>query len=321
MSGLLFVRQVIFDILSHFHTIGNSYSRKRTIQKIPYILLFLLLLLLSLSGCNTDQIHHTTTRSVLPSHTFTVTAPPSLTIHNDSGSVTLHTGKDNAVVVTATQHVTEINALSTPTAQPTTDIEDMQVNYDQQGNTIRVDAMNISNAALRAISLDFDVIVPARSDVQVYAGFGSINADGLHGRMALECQDGDITVNNISGPMTINGANGSVSANNMRGTLSLTLNNGDVEIQHASLTGASQITTERGSISFDGSIKPYGSYRFRTETGTIDLTLPTDSSFELDAITERGSVKNEFGSVHVGNEPRALLRVSSGLGSISLHSR
>jgi DUF4097 and DUF4098 domain-containing protein YvlB len=286
-------------------------------------LLLFSILLFSLSGCNPDQIHPAIVRSVLPSHTFSVTARPSLTIHNDSGSVTLRTGKDNVVVVTATQHVTDFNTFTTPTYQSTSDTKDMQVNYDQQGNNISVEALNISNAALRTIGVDFDVIVPVSSDVQVYAGYGSVDADGLHGRTTLASRNGDITVHNINGPMSINGANGSVSVDTIRGTLSLTLDNGDVELRHVSLTGSSQITTERGSIDFNGSINPHGRYRFRTETGTIDLTLPTSSSFDLDAVTEHGSIENEFGSTHVGNEkePHALLRVSSGLGSISLHSR
>jgi len=227
------------------------------------------------------------------------------------------------VVVTATQHVTDFNTFSTPTYQSTSDTKDMQVNYAQQGNTISVEALNISNAALRAIGVDFDVVVPVGSDVQIYAGYGSIDADGLHGRTALESQNGDITVHNINGPMTINGANGSMSVDTIRGTLSLTLDNGSVELRHVALTGSSQITTERGSIDFNGSINPHGSYRFRTETGAIDLTLPISSSFDLDAVTKHGSIENEFGSTHVGNEkgPHALLRVSSRLGSISLHRR
>lgn len=258
----------------------------------------------------------------MPSHTFTVTTRPSLTIHNDSGSITLRTGKDGAVVVTATQHVSNLSTLNTPDAQYTPDAKDMQVNYDQQGNTISVEALNISNAALRAISVDFDVIVPPSSDVQIYAGYGPIDADGLHGRTTLESRDGDIAVRNISGPIAINGANGSVSADNVKGTLSLTLSNGDVALRHVSLTGSSQITTAHGSIDFEGSIDSHGSYRFHTAIGTIDLTLPTNSSFDLNAVTAHGSIENEFGSVHVGNdnEPHALLRVSSELGSIALHN-
>ncbi len=323
MAGLPFVCRIQVNIISHYKAIKNSYSHILCVRKLSfyYIILLLSFLLISLPGCTTDQVHHSTVRSVLPSHTFIVTARPSLTIHNDSGSVTLHTGKDDAVIVTATQHVSDLNTLNTPDAQYTPDAKDMQVNYDQQGNTISVEALNISNAALRTISVDFDVFVPPGSDVQVYAGYGSIDADGLHGRTTLETHDGDIAVRNISGPMTINGTNGFVSADNIQGSLSLSLSNGDVALRHVSLTGSSQITTEHGSIDFEGSIESHGSYRFHTDIGTIDLTLPTSSSFDLDAVTGRGSIENEFGSTHVGNydEPRALLRISSELGSISLH--
>jgi DUF4097 and DUF4098 domain-containing protein YvlB len=195
------------------------------------------------------------------------------------------------------------------------------VNYDQQGNSIRVEALNISNAAVRAISVDFDVTMPARGDVEIYTGFGSIKADGIYGRTTLESENGGITVANLNGPITINGSNGPVSADSIQGTLSLTLNNGDIELQHVALTGSSQITTERGSILFNGNLNPHGSYRFHTETGAIDLTLPDNSSFNMEAITEHGSIENEFDNTQTGEEPRALLRVSTRFGSIALHSR
>ena len=121
--------------------------------------------------------------------------------------------------------------------------------------------------------------------------------------------------------MTINGSNGSVSADNIQGTLSLTLNNGEIKLQHVVLIGSSQVTAEHGSIAFDGNLNPHGSYRFHTEIGAIDLSLPANSSFNLEVVTGHGSVKNEFGNTLVGDEPRALLRVSTELGSISLHSR
>jgi hypothetical protein len=325
MFMLLFVRRLLMDAVANNYTKYITYSHifKRHIRKnsLCCALLLLFLLLLSFSGCDTHQIHDIPAKSVLPSHTFSVNTHPSLFIHNDSGSVALHTGRNNVVVVTATRHVDNFNTFNTVSDQDTPDDKGMQLNYDQQGNTISVEALNISNAALRAISIDFDVIVPSSSDIQIYAGYGSIDADGVHGKTTLESQDGDITVRNSNGPMTINSTNGSVSADNVQGTLSLTLNNGSVALHHVSLTGSSQVTAKRGSIDFNGSINPGGSYRFHTETGTIDLTLPSRSSFDLDAATELGSIENDFGSTHVGNENglHALLHVNSDVGSIALH--
>jgi hypothetical protein len=319
MTMPLFVHRLLL------YKVFNSYSLIKTMGKnSPRCMLLLCsLLLFLLSGCDTRQMHPPGVKSVLPSHTFPVTARPSLAIHNDSGSVALHTGRDNIVVVTATQHVDSFPDFTAGSSQDIPDAKDMQLNYDQEGNTINVEALNISNAALRAVSVDFDVIVPPGSDIEIYTGYGAIDVDGVHGKMALESREGDVSVQNSEGAVTINSTNGSVNAANVQGPLSLTLDNGDIALQHVSLAGSSQITVEHGSIDFDGSINPHGNYRFHTDTGSIDLTLPTSSSFDLDAATEYGNIENEFGSTHIGSDygPRALLHVSSDFGSIVLHYR
>jgi DUF4097 and DUF4098 domain-containing protein YvlB len=240
-------------------------------------------------------------------------------MHNDSGSITLHAGKSSAVVITAMQRVTANGPpLSTPTFQSGTD--DMQVNYDQQGNTISVEALNISHAALNAVSVDFDVSMPTEGSVQLYTGYGSIEVSGVHGPTTLVSQSGDITATGINGSLTINDSNGSVSVSNVCGSLTLTLHNGDAELRRVALIGSSQISTERGSIMFAGSLNPRGTYRFSTQTGAIELTLPVNSSFNLEASTEHGAIENEFGSVQVGEEPSALLHVSTEVGSIAIRN-
>jgi YD repeat-containing protein len=240
-------------------------------------------------------------------------------MHNDSGSITLHAGKSSAVVITATQRVTANSPpLRTPTLQPGTN--DMQVNYDQQGNSISVEALNISHAAPSAVSVDFDVTMPAQGSVQLYTGYGSIDVSGVHGPTTLSSQSGDITATNIAGSLTISDNNGSVGVNNLCGSLSLTLSNGNVELRRVALTGSSQISTERGSIFFVGTLDPRGTYRFSTQTGAIELTLPGNSLFHLEASTERGAIENDFGSTQVGDEPSALLHVSTEVGSIAIRS-
>jgi hypothetical protein len=287
-------------------------------MKYP-VLLSLPILLLLLSTCTTAQVHDALISNVLPSHTFTITAPPTLIMHNDSGSITLRAGKSSAVVITATQRVTANGPpLSTPALQSGTN--DMQVNYDQQGNTISVEALNISHAAPRAVSVDFDVAMPAEGSVQLYTGYGAIAVSGIHGPTTLVSQSGDITATNIEGSLTINGNNGSVSVDKLCGSLSLKMSNGDAELRRVTLTGSSRISTEHGAILFVGTLKPHGIYRFSTQTGAIALTLPENSSFHLEASVEHGAIENEFGSALVGDGPSALLHVSTEVGSIAIRS-
>jgi hypothetical protein len=314
--SILFVRQLLSNSISHFCNIRMCGSERAI--KYP-VLLSLPIFLLLFSSCTTVRVHDALISNVLPSHTFAITASPTLIMHNDSGSITLHAGKSSAVVITATRRVTANSPpLGTPTLQ--SDTNDMQVNYDQQGNTISVEALNISHAAPRAVSVDFDVTMPVEGNVQLYTGYGSIQANGIHGPTTLMSQSGDIIATNIDGSLTISDNNGSVSVNHLCGSLSLKMSNGDAELRRVALTGSSRISIEHGAILFVGSLNPRGTYRFSTQTGAIALTLPENSSFHLETSTEHGAIENEFGSTQVGDEPAALLYVSTEFGSISIRS-
>ena len=51
----------------------------------------------------------------------------------------------------------------------------------------------------------------------------------------------------------------------------------------------------------------------------INLTLPTNAAFRLNAATGSGGVLNDFGNIDSDVQPRAQLRVKSGIGTIHVH--
>ena len=77
--------------------------------------------------------------------------------------------------------------------------------------------------------------------------------------------------------------------------------------------------TGSNSRTFDGSLDALGSYNFRTGDGKINLGLPDDAAFSLDARTSSGGVYNEFGSNEVGNGPHAPLKLRTGSGGIRIY--
>jgi hypothetical protein len=80
---------------------------------------------------------------------------------------------------------------------------------------------------------------------------------------------------------------------------SLQLNNnsgGDITIDGVTLSGNSTITTDSGSISFNGTIGTSGIDQFTTSNGVIDLNVSADSAFHLNASTSSGSI-------NIGNFP------------------
>ncbi len=173
-----------------------------------------------------------------------------------------------------------------------------QVSYNQNSasNTVTVNA-NSNSGFFGSNSIDLDVTVPADSNLQVKTDTGEVDVSGITGQMSLSS------------------------------------NTGSIHAVQDSLTGQSILKTDTGSVTFDGTIDPKGSYQFETNTGSVDVTLPGNSSFHVDASTDTGSINSDFPGVSVqhgditgasahsdvGNAPGATVTLKTDTGSISLH--
>lgn len=148
-------------------------------------------------------------------------------------------------------------------------------------------------------SVDFNVTIPANATLQIHTSTGSIDVSGVSGTVSLTSDTGSITANQ------------------------------DV------LSGQSTLQTNTGDITFDGSLAPNGNYQFSTDTGSVDATLPANSSFHLDATTNTGSIDSDFTGVHVqhqdfkgdgaygdvGSNSSTAVTMKTNTGDINLHER
>jgi len=137
--------------------------------------------------------------------------------------------------------------------------------------------------------------------------------------LQLQTDSGDININGVEGQMTLKTNSGSINTSN------------DV------LSGSSTMSTRSGHISFDGTMGTGGSYQFQSNSGTVDLTVPSTPAFHVDATTDTGSITSDFPSVSIqknssgsgskasgdvgGNSQgqAAKVTITTGSGDINLH--
>ena len=133
--------------------------------------------------------------------------------------------------------------------------------------------------------------------------------------------EADLVIQTNSGDIDVTGVNGQVNLNSDSGTITLS---------QVSLAGNSSVSTNSGDIRFDGAIGPNGSYQFQSESGSVDVTLPPDTSFHADVTTKSGSFNSDFPEVNsqpadgnisgdVGDPPRANVMIKTDSGSINLN--
>ena len=66
------------------------------------------------------------------------------------------------------------------------------------------------------------------------------------------------------------------------------------EVSLASGTEVVKASLMSGGIRYEGDILSDGNYSFKCHSGTVTLTIPADSAFDLDAKTFSGSISSDF---------------------------
>jgi hypothetical protein len=232
----------------------------------------------------------------LPVQSFDVSGRQDLIVDNPFGAIRIHRGSVDKVEVRGTRYYSSLFP-----GRPS-----YPLNATQQGNQVRVEVW--SPQARRTFTfgdfgrIDLDIVTPEFSDVHVRSDASTIGVDGIQGQANIRTNAGSIDVKNAS-----------------LGSQSFVHTNaGTINVQNVNLEGNARMETNAGTISFSGSVIPGGQYFFETNAGTVDVALPANTAFILDAKTDLGTVSNLFGNYGVGEGARATLHLRTHLGTISV---
>jgi hypothetical protein len=171
--------------------------------------------------------------------------------------------------------------------------------WEEGGNELAVTVQREEfSLATSTTEVDVDIALPGRADLDLVTKAGTITVTDIHGRL--------------------------VSASTA----------GMIIVRHSLLIGDSWLSTEAGSIHFEGALEPRGRYQFTTAVGAIHLVLLNTPAFHVDATTTLGTITSNLPGVivtrptvvgseahgEVGVEPRALLALKSTIGAIELQA-
>jgi hypothetical protein len=141
-----------------------------------------------------------------------------------------------------------------------------------------------------------DIVVSVPQDINL-----DLNSD--LGNTSIKNVNGSIQVNTNLGDVTIDSAKGGIQVRDDLGTIRMT---------GSSLTGNMALTNNLGDIEFSGVFAAPGSHDISAKMGIVKVTLPPDSSFNLDSRVDFGSIKDGFGITKVGQQNNHELRGSAG---------
>jgi len=180
--------------------------------------------------------------------TFTVDGPVRLELANGSGESRVNAGPAGTVTVHADIRV---GGWSWRSTQRKLEEVESDPPVSQESNLIRVGRPNWGWMNLQA---DYEVTVPADTEIRAASGSGSVE------------------VNGVQGPATFIVGSGSISATDVANDVRAIVGSGNVRL--ADMGGEVDVTAGSGNVHIDGS---KGEVRVRAGSGQIRIAQPGDA--------------------------------------------
>lgn len=266
--------------------------------------------------------------------TFDVEPGGILTIERVVGSITVSTWDQNRVAVTET---IRLDDYSRREAQEY--VRRHQSTMEQNGNAVRVRAPERAGwNGGRAGQHAFEVQLPRRFDADVSTSGGSIDVEGVQGRVAANTSGGSIRVNEVTGEVRVNTSGGSLNLAGIDGPVEGRTSGGSIDVEQ--VTGRLEVHTSGGSIHIrdvqndveagtsGGSVdigEIRGAVRARTSGGDMELrAIDSDISaqtsggdIELADIGGRSETRTSGGDIE-GRGLHGAVRAETSAGDIEL---
>ena len=158
---------------------------------------------------------------------------------------------------------------------------------------------------------DYEITVPTRAAldiggvytaIDIQGARGSVSATTVQGDVMLLGGDGVISLKSVEGTVTLRDANGRVELNGVNKGLVLTNVDGDIAAE--TVNGSIQMdevrssdveaVTVNGRVTYNGTIRDRGRYRFGTHNGGITVTIPEAANATIAAVTYLGTFSSRF---------------------------
>ena len=164
------------------------------------------------------------------------------------------------------------------------------------------------------VAVDYRVTVPRGTAVAVESFDGDVTVEGVDGETHVKTVSGDGRLASLARLVGVETFSGDLEIADVRGDDVLTAEtvSGRIDIERVraprlqvkSFSGAValqgvesrrvEVETVSGSVTFDGALAADGRYEFQSHSGSVFLTVPDGSGFELDAQSFNGDLRSDI---------------------------
>lgn len=176
-----------------------------------------------------------------------------------------------------------------------------RVTVEVRGSLVTVEASRRYGPAV----VDYDLTVPrgmalelggveteiavdgAVGDVHAASVEGDITVRGSGGAVAVNTIEGEIVVQGARGRLRVNGVDGDIRVSDVQGDVTIETVDGDVTLDNIDAASV-DVSTVDGVVTYRGTVKDDGRYRFTSHDGDVVLAVPAGINATVSVATYDG---------------------------------
>jgi len=149
---------------------------------------------------------------------------------------------------------------------------------------------------------------------------GEITVLGGSGNVSLKSVQGAVTLEKARGRIELSSVNEEIKATDISGDLSVDAVNGDIRLTRIESANV-EATTVNGDVTYDGTIKDGGRYRFATHDGSLHIAVPEKANVSVSVGTFNGDFNACFPvELRAKTKHRFTFTLGSGSARLELES-
>jgi DUF4097 and DUF4098 domain-containing protein YvlB len=216
--------------------------------------------------------------------TLPVASGARLEVNNFGGEVSVMTWSRNAVRVTAS-HSSRDRVEITATQQA------VRVKAEGRRGPPQVVEYQITVPTWMTLNLSgvyTDIRVEGtQAEVTAETVHGEVHVSGGSGNVSLKSVEGTVTLEKARGRIELYSVNEEIAATDLSGDVTAETVNGDIRLVRVESSNA-EANTVNGEITYDGTIKDGGRYRFATHNGDLRISVPEKAGVTVSVGTFNG---------------------------------
>jgi DUF4097 and DUF4098 domain-containing protein YvlB len=236
--------------------------------------------------------------------TYPIAAHGTLSIENASGDIAVESWNGSTVKVVVRKEASSSDELGR-----------IGVNATASGGDVTIKTVYPSHCTNCDVA--YDIKVPRAAALVAEESSGDMKITDIGGPAHLQTASGDISVvrsgglviaQTESGTITVNGA-GSFRGKTSSGDIKLQGTTGDVDARAASGNVWAQLAN----------VGTLGAIKLETASGDVTLTIPRGSDATIEAQTQDGSIRSDFGQAPNAGYAGATLAQILGTGRVKIY--